>query len=73
MKQVPTMPNLHHNLVQELSELMDSEWRYENFYKTDAQDCPRCLELWKRLEQRHAEDIRALKDEIASHVKEGSW
>lgn len=70
---MPTVSNLQHNLIQELSELMDSEWRYENFYKTDAQGCPRCLELWKKLEQRHAEDIQALKAEIAEHVKAGDW
>lgn len=68
-----TVPNLLHNLIQELSELMDSEWRYENFYKSDAGGCPRCQELWKRLEGRHAEDIKALKEEIANHVREGSW
>jgi len=39
----------------------------------DAKDCPRCQELWKRLQERHSEDIRALKDEIAEHVKSGDW
>ncbi len=68
-----TISNLCHNLIQELSELMDSEWRYEHYYKEDAADCPRCQELWKKLEGRHAEDIRALKDEIAEHVKAGDW
>lgn len=66
-------PNYHHNLIQQLSVLMDSTWRYENFYIKDAEDCPRCQELWKRLQKRHAEDIRALKDEIAEHVKAGDW
>lgn len=70
---MPAMSNLHHNLVQELSELMDSAWRYEHFYKKDAETCPRCQELWTKLEQRHNEDIEVLKEEIASHVKAGDW
>ena len=70
---MPTMPNLHHNLIQQLSELMDSVWRYENFYMKDAESCPRCQELWKKLEERHSEDIQALKAEIAEHVKAGDW
>lgn len=70
---MPAVPNLQHNLIQELSELMDSSWRYENYYKNDASGCPRCQELWGRLEQRHNEDIQALKNEIAEHVKAGDW
>ena len=65
--------NLHHNLIQQLSELMDSVWRYENFYLNDAASCPRCQKLWEKLKERHYEDIKALKDEISAHVKEGDW
>ncbi|MEX0587321.1 MAG: hypothetical protein WD940_01695 [Patescibacteria group bacterium] len=66
-------PNLHHNLIQQLSELMDSVWRYEHFYKTDADACPKCKEIWEALHQRHEEDIKSLKDHLADHVKAGDW
>jgi hypothetical protein len=66
-------PNLHHNLVQQLSELMDSVWRYEHFYKNDAEDCDKCKKLWEELHQRHEEDIKMLKDHLADHVKAGDW
>lgn len=69
---MPT-PNLHHNLIQQLSELMDSTWRYENFYKNDASACPKCVEIWNVLHQRHEEDITNLKSHLAEHVKAGDW
>ena len=67
------MSNLHHNLIQQLSELMDSVWRYENFYMKDAEGCESCKALWQDLMKRHEEDTKALKEEIAKHVKEGDW
>ena len=70
---MPSMPDLHHNLIQQLSELMDSVWRYEQFYTKDAEGCESCKALWRRLMERHSEDIKALKDEIANHVRAGDW
>lgn len=66
-------PNLHHNLIQQLSELMDSTWRYDNFYGKDAETCPRCQALWQSLKSRHEEDITAIKGELAQHVQAGDW
>ena len=63
----------HHNLIQQLSVLMDSVWRYEKYYKQDAVDCEGCQDLWARMQERHQEDIDLLKDHIADHVKSGDW
>lgn len=68
-----TTPNLHHNLIQQLSELMDSVWRYEHFYKNDAEGCEKCRTLWEELHKRHEEDIKVLKDHLADHAKTGDW
>jgi len=65
-------PNHHHNLIQQISELMDSVWRYDQ-YKQDAPDCKECNELWDTLRARHEEDIALLKKHIAEHVKTGDW
>ena len=65
--------DLHHNLVQELSELADSVWRYDKHYTSDARSCSRCQALWEKLTERHSQDVRDLKDEIAAHVKGGDW
>lgn len=67
------VPNLHHNLVQQLSELVDSIWRYEHFYKTDAEGCEACKALWGKLHERHLQDVADLKAHIADHVKMGDW
>ncbi|HEB14151.1 MAG TPA: hypothetical protein ENI09_01945 [candidate division WWE3 bacterium] len=63
----------HHNLIQQLSELMDSVWRYDKYYKQDAKNCKDCQDLWERLHQRHQEDIDLLKHHIAEHVEAGDW
>lgn len=68
-----TTPNHHHNLVQQLSELMDSVWRYDRYYKEDSKDCPQCVALWESLHKRHEEDINNLKKHIADHVRQGDW
>jgi hypothetical protein len=73
LKTMSETANLHHNLIQQLSELMDSVWRYENFYVKDAEGCSRCQALWEKLKERHYEDIKALKEEISAHVAEGDW
>lgn len=68
-----SVSNLHHNLIQQLSELMDSVWRYENFYKKDAAQCSDCQALWEKLQKRHEEDIDLLKEELAKHLRAGDW
>lgn len=67
------MSDLHHNLIQQLSELMDSVWRYDKYYKEDASACPDCQTLWEKLKKRHEEDIEMLKEELGKHVKAGDW
>ncbi|GMR18942.1 MAG: hypothetical protein BMS9Abin34_064 [Patescibacteria group bacterium] len=66
-------PNLHHNLIQQISELMDSVWRYEKYYKEDASSCSDCQALWEELQKRHSEDIEHLKSHLAVHLKAKDW
>ena len=66
------VPNHHHNLIQQLSELMDSVWRYDT-YSGDAASCEECQALWGKLKERHNEDIAMLKKHIADHAKGGDW
>jgi len=66
------VPNHHHNLIQQASELMDSVWRYEQ-YKKDSADCEDCRKLWDTLHERHAADVEILKKHIGEHAQSGDW
>ncbi|MBI2587931.1 hypothetical protein HYW30_01355 [Candidatus Azambacteria bacterium] len=64
------LKNHNHNLIQQLSEDLDSLWRYEQ-YTTDAAACSHCTELWKKLRELDEEKVKLLRDEITRHVNEG--
>lgn len=66
------VPNHHHNLIQQISELMDSVWRYD-IYSGDAASCTECQTLWGQLKERHNEDIAMLKKHLAAHMADADW
>ncbi|KKW25095.1 MAG: hypothetical protein VE99_C0003G0020 [candidate division Kazan bacterium GW2011_GWC1_52_13] len=66
------VPNHHHNLIQQISELMDSVWRYDT-YSGDAASCEACQALWVKLKERHNEDIAMLKKHLAEHTGDPDW
>ena len=66
------MRNINHDLVHQLSEALDSIWRFE-LYQKEAKACDRCQELWKRLIEKYQEIEKMLLEEISRHVKEGTF
>ena len=66
------MENHNHNLVQQLSESLDSLWRC-GAYKKDAKKCAHCAKLWTTLESRFSGIVKMLEKEITNHVKDGSF
>lgn len=63
------MKNHNHDLVQQLSEDLDSLWRYRNYLK-NAKGCGRCTVIWKRCMALDEEKVRLLRGEIEAHVRE---
>ncbi|MCR4278757.1 MAG: hypothetical protein NUV81_02520 [bacterium] len=66
------MKNHNHNLVQQLSELLDSEWRFKQ-YKKDAKVCKGCTTLWAKFEKSVKPMIEDVRKEIESHSKGGTF
>lgn len=69
------MKDHNHNLVQQISEKLDSLWRYQNNYLKDAEaaGCQTCVDLFKKLHDEDQADVNMLRDEIAKHVQENRF
>lgn len=59
----------NHDLVQQLSEVSDSLWRFEIYMKA-SKGCANCSAMWDELRQDYEKHSTMLTDEIARHVKE---
>ena len=59
----------NHDLVQQLSEISDSLWRFDQ-YKQASKDCSHCSSMWNKLEADYEKHVKMLTDEISRHVKE---
>lgn len=64
------MRNINHDLIHQLSEALDSIWRFE-LYQKESKACNHCQELWKKLTEKYKEIETLLLEEISRHVKEG--
>ncbi len=68
------MKNSNHDLVQELSEKLDSVWRYDDYIKNaEADGCSHCVDIWKQLKEEDEKLVAILRDEIKSHVEENKF
>lgn len=63
------MKDWNHDLVHQLSEDLDSLWRYEAYIK-NAEGCGHCSAMWQKCKELDEQKIAMLRDEIARHVKE---
>lgn len=62
------MKNGNHDLVHQLSEKLDSYWRYDEYKKNT--DCSTCQALWDKLKDEDGKHIEGLRGEIILHAKE---
>lgn len=68
------MKNYNHDLVQQLSEKLDSIWRYNDYIKNAESDgCNHCVELWKQLKAQDEKLVGMIRDEVKSHVEENKF
>lgn len=64
-----TMKNHNHDLIQQLSEDLDSLWRYETYMRA-AKRCKHCMEMWKKSKMLDEQKVQMLRKEIMRHVQE---
>lgn len=62
----------NHDLVQQLSEVSDSLWRFGQ-YKKASEGCSHCAGLWNKLEAEYENHSKVLTEEIKRHVKENRF
>lgn len=66
------MTNNDHDLIHQLSEKLDSLWRYDEYIK-NAKDCKECKKLWEECRKKDMELIEAIKEEVKRHIKSGMF
>ncbi|HAM95952.1 hypothetical protein A2W39_00060 [Candidatus Azambacteria bacterium RIFCSPHIGHO2_01_46_10] len=66
------MHNFDHDLIHQLSEKLDSLWRYD-MYLENAKGCSRCENMWKALKEKDMEMANLLREEIKLHIGEGKF
>jgi hypothetical protein len=66
------MKNHNHDLVHQLSELLDSIWRFDE-YKKNAEGCAECQKLWEEMRLAYEQWEKRLVAEIERHIKSGRF
>lgn len=66
------MKNWNHDLVHQLSEDLDSLWRYRDYLK-NSRGCRDCTVMWRKCEKLDREKVKVLREEISRHVKGGRF
>jgi len=66
------MKNHNHDLVHQLSEVLDSIWRFDNYIRTAA-GCQSCTTLWQKLKSDYQQFEKLLSSEIKKHLDEGRF
>jgi hypothetical protein len=62
------MKDWNHDLVHQLSEDLDSLWRYREYMK-NSRGCRRCTAVWKQCQKLDQAKVKMLQEEIAQHVR----
>lgn len=63
------MKDWNHDLVHQLSEDLDSLWRYGQYLKK-SKGCRHCVLMWKKFQQLDKEKTKMLREEIVRHIRE---
>lgn len=63
------MKDWNHDLVHQLSEDLDSLWRYGQYLKK-SKGCGHCTAMWKKFRKLDSGKVEMLKEEIGRHLRE---
>ena len=66
------MKDWNHDLVHQLSEDLDSLWRYDSYMKA-SQGCDGCTAMWRKFKEIDEEKVQMLQQEILNHVRENRF
>jgi hypothetical protein len=66
------MKNHNHDLVHQLSETLDSIWRFDEYAK-NAEGCANCAAMWQTLKESCQKHEQMLLEEIKRHIAENRF
>lgn len=64
------LSNLNYNLLETISIISRSLYRYDGYIK-DAAGCPACQEIWSRFKAQREQELSALLQEFKAHIDRG--
>ena len=62
------LDNMNYNLIENVSIISKSLYRYETYIK-DAAQCKSCQELWSKFEEQRKKELSLILKELKAHVK----
>lgn len=66
------LKNINYNLLEEITELSQSLYRYDTYMKdAESAGCGECLDLWRELRERHEQDLDRLLKHFKQHIDSG--
>lgn len=66
------MKNYNHDLIHQLSEVLDSIWRMEEYIQ-NAKDCPECQKLWLEVKSSFEEIAQKIQQQLIKHIQTGNF
>lgn len=68
------LKNTEYNLMEEITKLSQSLYRYDMYIKDaqlEGEGCAECATVWTQLKQRHEEDLATLLQQLKHHTETG--
>ena len=65
------MKNYNHDLIHQLSEMLDSAWRFKEYAKNAKGNCADCHKMWQDIKKGCEDKIEKIKRELVLHAKKG--
>jgi K+/H+ antiporter YhaU regulatory subunit KhtT len=69
-KEEPMLDNMNYNLIENVSIISKSLYRYETYIK-DASQCKSCQELWSKFEEQRKKELSMILKELKAHIDAG--
>jgi len=64
------LDNMNYNLIENVSIISKSLYRYETYIK-DATQCKSCQELWSKFEEQRKKELSMILKELKAHIDAG--
>ena len=69
-KEEPMLDNMNYNLIENISIISKSLYRYETYIK-DAAQCKSCQDLWAKFEEQRKKELSMILKELKAHIDAG--